>query len=1064
MPEEPVHDDPIVGQSMSGPLLVAAVLLLLSLVWALYDEFYGLRPWKDYQQGFVRIYSRYLEKTAGDQAAAEAAVREAPAFQRLEEQIREAETAVGSQVEALDAEARLLDRQISVLTELYAEARGKVTAIIYQAEVAGSERGKQRRLEEAERAKRGPFRTRLPQPDGSLKTVEYDYNQLNAEYARLKERKSALLAERVRLLERATELRRQREEYLEKNLAGLSEQQLRALLRKMQSFDYSIKQIHVLETDLVDRCESCHLGIQEPLTLAAADMGGRREFVTHPNRELLRVHDPERFGCSPCHGGNGRAVSSVVKAHGRHKYWLWPLYYSENVEAGCQSCHARDMVVEHANVLNRGKELYRQRGCIGCHRFEGFDDERERLQAVRQRSRELQLRRAANELEMQRSIRAGDRAATNEEAQQLYARSENFRLTNSGIEAELDQLRLRARDLQREEKIVGPNLKEIRLKLNRDWIPVWITNPHEFRPTTKMPRLRLEPDEVRAVSAFLWQSAYAGVSLPAQPRGDGGRGRELLMTRGCLACHAIGEGTQEVGGRFAANLSRVGEKANYEYLVRWIHNPRERTRPYCPLEKRDLTPEDYAKHGLPFRFDRQNSTCPNDGEEVRIDQMTVMPSLRLSDQEVRDIATFLMTQRRQAPDSYAKADYMEDKQLFERGKSLVKNYGCAGCHEIAGLEDEGRIGTDLTAEGSKPVERLDFALLTEHAKRGALPDGSPAPRGKWYDHKGFFEQKLTDPAVFDQGKVKEPLERLRMPKPNVTPAEIQALTTFLLGSVEPGYGFPSSYLYRPSDQRRDIQEGWWIITKYNCMGCHQIRIGQPSVLMTLPPYQTPEGKEQLPPVLVGAGARLNPDWLAKFLENPALSATDTNRNGVRTYLRTRMPTFGLTVNEIQKLVRFFGALSAQAQPYIPPVLEPLTGQEQIMARQLFTHPAAPCLKCHATGDPVHDRNVNAPNFLLAKERLKPAWTKRWLLDPASIIPGTAMPSGLFRQEGDRWVFSGPHPELLRGYRGDHAELLVRYMFQITPEEQRRLVGILSSAAPARPAQPQALAHSVLKSH
>ena len=181
MPEEPVHDDPIIRQSMSGPLLVSAVLLLLSLFWALYDEFYGLRPWKNYQRDFVHLYSRYLEKAATDQGAAEAVIREAPAFQKLEEQIREAESAVAPQVGALDAEARLLDHQISVLIELYAEARGEVTAIIYQAEVAGSERGKQKRLQAAERAKRKIRRVQLPQPDGSLKPVEYDYEQLNAE-------------------------------------------------------------------------------------------------------------------------------------------------------------------------------------------------------------------------------------------------------------------------------------------------------------------------------------------------------------------------------------------------------------------------------------------------------------------------------------------------------------------------------------------------------------------------------------------------------------------------------------------------------------------------------------------------------------------------------------------------------------------------------------------------------------------------------------------------------------------------------------------------------------------
>ena len=57
-------------------------------------------------------------------------------------------------------------------------------------------------------------------------------------------------------------------------------------------------------------------------------------------------------------------------------------------------------------------------------------------------------------------------------------------------------------------------------------------------------------------------------------------------------------------------------------------------------------------------------------------------------------------------------------------------YGCAGCHEIATLEDEGRIGTELTNEGSKPIERLDFALFTEDAKRGVLPDGKKSPRGR----------------------------------------------------------------------------------------------------------------------------------------------------------------------------------------------------------------------------------------------------------------------------------------------------------------------------------------------
>jgi len=412
--------------------------------------------------------------------------------------------------------------------------------------------------------------------------------------------------------------------------------------------------------------------------------------------------------------------------------------------------------------------------------------------------------------------------------------------------------------------------------------------------------------------------------------------------------------------------------------------------------------------------------------------MTVMPSLRLTPEEAQDIASYLITLKK-ADASYPNAEYLEDPKLKEKGLFWVKHYGCAGCHEIAGLEEEGRIGTELTKEGSKPIERLDFALLTHEAKHEG-----------WYNHKGFFEHKLADPAVYDKGKVKTPLEKLRMPNFKLNQEDITSVTTFLLGSVDST--LPPHYFYNPKDQRKDIREGWWVVKKYNCMGCHQVRIGQKSVLSGLPRYQDPDWKEQLPPTLVGEGARVDPNWLARFLENPAMSQADTDRNGVRSYLKARMPTFSFSDGEIRKLVRFFEALASQAQPYIPTKLEPLTDKERDMARQLFTSTAAPCLKCHATGDPAHDRNATAPNFLLAKERLKPGWTSRWIVEPAMIAPGTSMPSGLFRWDDSRWVFSGPLPDTFHGYDKDHAQLLVRYMFQFTPEEQRRLAG----RAPAAP--------------
>ena len=336
-------------------------------------------------------------------------------------------------------------------------------------------------------------------------------------------------------------------------------------------------------------------------------------------------------------------------------------------------------------------------------------------------------------------------------------------------------------------KKVGPNLKDVRLKLNKNWIPVWLKKPTDFRPTTKMPNFRLTDHQIQAISAYIWQSGFTD-PLPKHKPGNAAHGKELFEERGCLACHSIGEGDQMQGGTFAANLSRVGEKANYDYLVRWIHNARQRTRPYCPYEKKDIGPEDYAKKGLPYLFDLDHSRCPNDGHELQVQNMTVMPSLRLSPEDAEDIATYLMTQKKKDPSSYPDAPYMDDPALKAEGKKWVRHFGCSGCHEIAGFEDEGRIGTELTYEGSKPIERLDFALFTTVAQRGGenaepikdkedlarLPDG-PA-KDPWYDHKGFFEHKLAEPNVFDQGMVKTETEALRMPNLHLTKEQVLDLT------------------------------------------------------------------------------------------------------------------------------------------------------------------------------------------------------------------------------------------------------------------------------------------------
>ncbi len=947
MPEKPIpENDPVVSKSLAPHYVISMVILMATLFWALWDEDFGQRPWKAFQHEWKDRYSTFLKTARSQSGDAQKEVEASADYQKLRQDYDAASQNAAPRIKEINERLRDLSQQILAVQNGFTDRRAYVSASTYDIETETSASAKQRKRRSLEEYKKES--TTAEMPDGKKKTFK-DYDELEKTYNDLKNERTQLSAELGEIIKPVNEKKELMDAYLTDHMVNLTPSQLAGLQNKTEAWTPKIVQINVSEhnadivredsSNIVDRCES----------------------------------DPDKFGCTPCHQGNGRATTSVEKAHGHYEHWLWPVFSPGNYESGCQICHSADMVVVTNDVgwvVSEGKDLFRQRGCVGCHRFEGYDKEPEDLLSVAQQIKQLD-----------------------------QEKKDNFKQAGDSM-------------------------------------------------------FRLTDDQIKAISAFIWQSAFTD-SLPKHKLGNAAHGKELFESRGCLACHSIGEGDQLQGGTFAANLTRVGEKANYDYLVRWVHNARERTRPYCPLEKKDIGPEDYKKKGLPFTFDLEHSRCPNDGHELQVQNMTVMPSLRLSPQDAEDVASYLVTLKKQEPSSYADASFMDDPNLKDEGKKWVRHFGCAGCHEISGLEEEGRIGTELTIEGSKPIERLDFALFTEIAQRGGtepitdpddlarLPEG-PAKQ-PWYDQKGFFEHKLAEPNIWDKGKDKPETEKLRMPNLHLTKEQIRALTTFLLGSQE--NPLPPNYQYRPLDYRRDIQEGWWVIKKYNCMGCHQLIPGQKTSLMGMARYK--DAQEQLPPKLLTEGARVDPEWLQRFLKNPSLSTTDTNRNGVRSYLQVRMPTFSFSENELGKLVRFFQALARQPFPYIPEEVPVLTAKETEMARSLFSSTAAPCLKCHATGDPTHDRFATAPNFLQARGRLKPDWMERWMLDPQAIAPGTSMPSGLFKRDNGHWVFSGPTPASFKGYDKDHTKLLVDYILQLTPEEQRHVgaaVGRSSAAS------------------
>ena len=70
-------------------------------------------------------------------------------------------------------------------------------------------------------------------------------------------------------------------------------------------------------------------------------------------------------------------------------------------------------------ILSEGKDLYRQRGCVGCHRYEGYDREPEDLLSIAQDIKLLEQQKIDNLKESGDLMKQADTAKTNEEANRL---------------------------------------------------------------------------------------------------------------------------------------------------------------------------------------------------------------------------------------------------------------------------------------------------------------------------------------------------------------------------------------------------------------------------------------------------------------------------------------------------------------------------------------------------------------------------------------------------------------------------------------------------------------------
>lgn len=160
------------------------------------------------------------------------------------------------------------------------------------------------------------------------------------------------------------EWKRYQAEYNELLVKSAEDENVR---KRAKAMDIKLQQIYLGDLNRVDRCTSCHMGVENPLMADA-----KIPFKKHSG-DYLKNHPLEKFGCTVCHFGQGRAPNRK-EAHGisRDTYWDYPIMKLDYIQTSCALCHDLTFLkVKGGEKVVAGERLFRQKGCKGCHKLEG---------------------------------------------------------------------------------------------------------------------------------------------------------------------------------------------------------------------------------------------------------------------------------------------------------------------------------------------------------------------------------------------------------------------------------------------------------------------------------------------------------------------------------------------------------------------------------------------------------------------------------------------------------------------------------------------------------------------
>ncbi len=374
----------------------------------------------------------------------------------------------------------------------------------------------------------------------------------------------------------------------------------------------------------VDRCTTCHLGVEDPTMKNAPE-----PYRYHAN---LPPHVPSRFGCTICHGGQGGATDKR-NAHGDVPFWQEPLLPREYVRASCGRCH-KEGDIPGVPELTEGKRLFDTQGCRGCHKLNGVGGSIGpdlTAEGASRRSPVWLEKHFLNPNAVSPNSPMPNFHFTREQARALtfYMLS----LTNEQMATYYSSVRLipsaaYGRQLFIEKNCIachniggvgarnGPDLLGVAKEHSPEWLAEQLVNPQLVYPGSSMPAYDLELNARRALIAFMSaanaddaQAILTTRGKPLSPQEAAiEAGKQNFARFGCAGCHGVnlqgGVPNPNSQGGEVPSLLHASDDYTKEEVIKIISNGKQPpledgSKPapplYMPSWKTALSQEDISR-------------------------------------------------------------------------------------------------------------------------------------------------------------------------------------------------------------------------------------------------------------------------------------------------------------------------------------------------------------------------------------------------------------------------------------------------------------------------------------